>query len=325
MGKVFSTCRAPPSVLCDSGDLDSQIRAVDLLLVLTKAAVRSDRSNLILHPFPEPCGKPKGPSSYSEARSVADTMPRAVSLMVDDTPGAKRTASFTGQKARISFRARTKGQKDRAKAFATAKWAIVTSPVRIIPLTAPERFSLDTPFQFILKHKNSSSRERRFRNARNRGKTLLAWHGSRVENWHSIVRNGLKVYSGSKNQVNGAAYGKGIYVSPHSSTSLGYCGYGWKYNGVHGGTSSSNPQSGNLATISSSQLMTSDNVSGLRVMALCEITGSVNKASGTVWVVPKANQIVVRALFVFQNNSTPYVTAESLRSDLKRIAKAKRV
>lgn len=56
----------------------------------------------------------------------------------------------------------------------------------------------------------------------------IRFHGSPVENWHSILRNGLKNASGTKFQLNGAAYGSGIYISPHSATSFGYSqiGYG---------------------------------------------------------------------------------------------------
>jgi hypothetical protein len=52
---------------------------------------------------------------------------------------------------------------------------------------------------------------------------LTPQDGSSIENWHCILRQGLKNASGTKLQVNGAAYGNGIYLSPHFGTSLGYC------------------------------------------------------------------------------------------------------
>jgi poly [ADP-ribose] polymerase 6/8 len=58
--------------------------------------------------------------------------------------------------------------------------------------------------------------------------SMYAFHGSSIENWHSIIRQGLRNASGTKLQVNGAAYGKGIYLSTSSSMSLGYC------RGAHG-------------------------------------------------------------------------------------------
>ena len=51
--------------------------------------------------------------------------------------------------------------------------------------------------------------------------TLFAWHGSRIENWHSIIREGLHF----KDTINGRAYGDGIYHSLDFSTSIGYSTY----------------------------------------------------------------------------------------------------
>lgn len=49
--------------------------------------------------------------------------------------------------------------------------------------------------------------------------TIFAWHGSKLSNWHSIIRNGLDF----KNVVNGRAFGHGCYHSQNLHTSLGYC------------------------------------------------------------------------------------------------------
>lgn len=61
--------------------------------------------------------------------------------------------------------------------------------------------------------------------------TLFAWHGSPLSNWHSIVRQGLN-YNES---LHGRAFGNGVYMSPHCTTSLGYsnmygAGYGQSNN-----------------------------------------------------------------------------------------------
>jgi hypothetical protein len=347
-----SSCRR--ATVLGGGGHDEDVRAVDLLLVLTKAAAQSARASTILRPFPKPAAR-GGPFSnkFDRAKIVAEAMPRAVSLMIDDHAcdaedksnatsasnlqaeskqadvAAAATTSISPRKSSrqrlsLSFKTGTK-HKNRTAAFATAEWAATTSPAKIIPLSTGERFlgGMGTSYQFLLKYKGQSARERKFRNARNRGGTTLAWHGSRVENWHSIFRNGLKVYSGTEQQANGAVYGNGIYVSPYSSTSLGYCGSCWKYSGIPNSTANANPQQAGWGDeVNPDELMTSDKVFGLRVLALCEITGTVKKAAGSVWVVKSAGQIVVRALFVIPNNGTPSVTAETLRTNLKKIAKA---
>ncbi|KAK7553902.1 hypothetical protein BKA81DRAFT_417111 [Phyllosticta paracitricarpa] len=48
--------------------------------------------------------------------------------------------------------------------------------------------------------------------------TLFAWHGSSLQNWHSIIRDGLN-YS---RIVNGRAYGNGIYFARDAATSMAY-------------------------------------------------------------------------------------------------------
>lgn len=51
---------------------------------------------------------------------------------------------------------------------------------------------------------------------------LIGYHGSSITNWHNIIRMGLKNYSGTKQQRNGAAYGNGIYLATTEKFSLGY-------------------------------------------------------------------------------------------------------
>ncbi|KAK8039910.1 hypothetical protein PG993_008321 [Apiospora rasikravindrae] len=56
-------------------------------------------------------------------------------------------------------------------------------------------------------------------------KTILAWHGSSLSNWHSIIRQGLNF----EHVHNGRAYGNGVYFGHDFNTSLGYSGrlHGW--------------------------------------------------------------------------------------------------
>jgi len=48
------------------------------------------------------------------------------------------------------------------------------------------------------------------------------WHGSSLENWYSIFRNGLRNLSNSGMMTAGAAHGAGIYASNNLQTSYGY-------------------------------------------------------------------------------------------------------
>ncbi|KAI1093365.1 hypothetical protein F5B19DRAFT_450060 [Rostrohypoxylon terebratum] len=49
-------------------------------------------------------------------------------------------------------------------------------------------------------------------------KTLVAWHGSSLENWHSIIREGLDYTQ----TMNGRSFGHGIYFARDFDTSQGY-------------------------------------------------------------------------------------------------------
>jgi ubiquitin-protein ligase len=48
------------------------------------------------------------------------------------------------------------------------------------------------------------------------------FHGSSIYSWYPIIKNGLKVMSGTALQANGAVYGNGIYFSDSFQFSLGY-------------------------------------------------------------------------------------------------------
>ena len=53
-------------------------------------------------------------------------------------------------------------------------------------------------------------------------KQYFLFHGTPIYSWYPIVKNGLKVMSGTEFMANGAAYGNGIYLSNEFNMSLGY-------------------------------------------------------------------------------------------------------
>jgi ubiquitin-conjugating enzyme E2 Q len=55
--------------------------------------------------------------------------------------------------------------------------------------------------------------------------TIFAWHGSPLQNWHMIIREGLHF----KNTDHGRAYGHGVYHAKDASTSVGYSGRAFSY------------------------------------------------------------------------------------------------
>ena len=51
------------------------------------------------------------------------------------------------------------------------------------------------------------ARQARFAALKARHDSKFAWHGSPAENWHCILRSGLRSASGTKLQLHGAAHG----------------------------------------------------------------------------------------------------------------------
>ena len=65
------------------------------------------------------------------------------------------------------------------------------------------------------------------------GKHFL-FHGSPFYCWYSIIKNGLKIMSGSSLQANGSLYGDGVYFSNNFNLSLKYANYHYKKTAIVG-------------------------------------------------------------------------------------------
>ena len=60
----------------------------------------------------------------------------------------------------------------------------------------------------IFRRSASPEGEKYFETLKKKHGSCFGFHGSDVENWHSILRNGIRNMSGTALQINGAAYGK---------------------------------------------------------------------------------------------------------------------
>ncbi|MBZ3883414.1 Pyruvate kinase PKM, partial [Sciurus carolinensis] len=158
---------------------------------------------------------------------------------------------------------------------------------------------MHTSHQFLLLS-SPPAKEARFRTAKKLYGSTFAFHGSHIENWHSILRNGLVNASYTKLQLHGAAYGKGIYLSPISSISFGYSGMGkgqhrmpskdelvQRYNRMN-----TIPQTRSIQ----SRFLQSRN---LNCIALCEVITSKDlQKHGNIWVCPVSDHVCTRFFFV---------------------------
>lgn len=103
-------------------------------------------------------------------------------------------------------------------------------------LSTIERFETDVLYAKKLQHTISDNDENVFNSKKVRfiglnysyeiesqfKKEYFLFHGTPMHSWYPIIKNGLKVMSGTEFQANGAAYGNGIYMSDQFSMSLGY-------------------------------------------------------------------------------------------------------
>ncbi len=112
-------------------------------------------------------------------------------------------------------------------------------------------------------------------------------HGSALSNWHSILRTGLKNMSGTSGQVNGAAYGSGVYLAANSSVSFSYMRYaqGWK-----------NSQFGN---------------SNLACLSMVEVIDDVKKPN-PYYVIPNEDLLMTRYFFFYAGSGTASVEGKSI-------------
>uniref|UniRef100_A0A8C2E0E4 Poly [ADP-ribose] polymerase n=1 Tax=Cyprinus carpio TaxID=7962 RepID=A0A8C2E0E4_CYPCA len=104
------------------------------------------------------------------------------------------------------------------------QWLSISSVCSFILFFSQQQLKfMHTPHQFLLLS-SPPAKESNFRAAKGLFGSTFAFHGSHIENWHSILRNGLVVASNTRLQLHGAIYGSGIYISPLSSISFGYSG-----------------------------------------------------------------------------------------------------
>lgn len=159
---------------------------------------------------------------------------------------------------------------------------------------------MHTPHQFLL-ISSPPSKEACFQAAKRDHGSTFAFHGSDMENWHSIVRNGLVNASNTKYQLHGAAYGNGIYLSPFSSVSFEYSGMG---RGRHRLPTKEKLKDECEQRIASKEeggnrFLQTEN---LNCIALCEvITSRELRKSGKIWVCPNSDHVCTRFLFVYEN------------------------
>jgi ubiquitin-protein ligase len=152
----------------------------------------------------------------------------------------------------------------------------------------PENYQkcLETIIQFKLIH--TQLIEDKFKNK----KTQYLYHGSRYENWYSIMRNGVKIGSKNKYFLNGSAYGNGIYLSNDINLSFNY--------------SKTSP-------FSIKTEITNKTEDNQIILAIFEVIENPKwHKSGTIFVVDDENSLILRYLLVFNYTNSYYPVLQSI-------------
>ena len=180
--------------------LATQAEVVDFLLATAKSAALSNRREMIFDPFPS-LVDPENTNQLALSPNNKDwdrlqqiltsVSIRELASMQDDKPNKKIV--------------------DRL-AYPLMQWILASNRSHIVKLP-PEKHlpTLDTKYQYILLSA-PPEKENNFQELKKIHGSEFAFHGSGTENWFSILRNGLKNASGTKLQLNGAAYGNGVNI-----------------------------------------------------------------------------------------------------------------
>jgi poly [ADP-ribose] polymerase 6/8 len=148
--------------------------------------------------------------------------------------------------------------------------------------------------------------------------STFAWHGSAPENWHAILRSGLKNASNTKLMTAGAAYGAGIYLSTDARLSMHYAQMHHGHGGAGSGTATNGASSSSSSSSSSNAFLAAG--ANLKILALCEVAEvpTLHKAH-SIWVAPNESSVVTRFLFAFptgiQAEGAHSVPGDSTASD----------
>eukprot|EP00771_Trimastix_marina_P000825 gnl/Trimastix_PCT/1858.p1 GENE.gnl/Trimastix_PCT/1858~~gnl/Trimastix_PCT/1858.p1 ORF type:complete len:620 (-),score=231.32 gnl/Trimastix_PCT/1858:389-2248(-) len=265
-----------------AADLASSIEheplIVDMVISLCCAAATNSKR---LDPFPT---------------GICDTAEQ-IRLVLNAVPSIDQLARAVAQHANIKdFMQQTIASGMGDKAYNLLRWLIGSNRSHLLPIPEHLQFAkMRTPHQFILLS-SPPEKERRFAEEREHHGSFLAFHGSSGENWHSILRRGLKNYSNTQFQSHGAAYGAGIYLAPNSNTAFSYvqARAGWQHSKFKG---------------------------NLNCVALCEVINADPERyrAKPHHVIPEENHVATRVFFIYATQDRPSISAESLRDQLNRI------
>lgn len=191
---------------------------VTFLLITSFTASKSPRRDIIFEPFP--VNLVSGHQVRGEVTALQGSMNKKDFKKIDSLMSGNDSILIkkiieTGAECNTDEQL---AQKIGKEMYIFVRFIIMSNKTRMQKVNLFEDRDLQKIVQFKISH--SQEKEEEFNKIE--GKKLFLFHGSSGDNWHSILRNGIKVSSNTKLMTSGAAYGKGIYLSDNFNISLGY-------------------------------------------------------------------------------------------------------
>uniref|UniRef100_A0A673W7B2 Poly [ADP-ribose] polymerase n=1 Tax=Salmo trutta TaxID=8032 RepID=A0A673W7B2_SALTR len=267
-------------------------QVVDLLVSMCRSALESPRKVVIFEPYPsvvDPCDSQA--LAFNPRKKDYDRVMRALDSLTSIREMSQ--APYLEIKRQMD--------KHDPLAHPLLQWVISSNRSHIVklPVTRQLKF-MHTLHQFLLLS-SPPAKESNFRAAKTLFGSTFAFHGSHIENWHSILRNGLVVASNTRLQLHGAIYGSGIYISPMSSISFGYSGMNKKQQKVTSKDETATNKT-NLQSTKKGQQPQFLQSRNLKCIALCEVITSPDlHKHGDIWVVPNTDHVCTRFFFVYED------------------------
>jgi len=238
--------------ICSEINISTDSNIVRILVLMAYDAIKSKRRELIFDPYP---------LIVSDDMSIIlDPNKKDYDLalsMMEDIPKKKENylSSLEYLKTVLDI-----------NIFRLFNWIQESNMTTISNL--PDIYKIkemETDQQFII-IMDSPEKNASFQELKTEHGSTFGFHGSGSENWHSILRHGLKNASGTALQINGASHGDGIYLCKEASYSYGY----------------------------------SKKYSSFICMAICEYVDIDTNKSDNIIVVKDPDHVCVRFLFVYE-------------------------
>lgn len=287
-------------LISDAEGVNSSAEVTDLLVCMAIRAAKSKRLSLIFDPFPTLFME--GDSRPMMSPKTADRFEALGQVMRDVEEVRNETKHGGASWVMCADLLRQKSPLVRPM----VQWISRSVRCLLLPLREERRIpEFRTEWQYLLVSA-APEREAHFQRLKQEMGSTFAFHGSPPENWHSILRNGLKVASNTSLMLFGARYGTGIYLSPRSDVSS-------RYSKAMAGKDVGARQVEEVCVqgVAPPRDLTGNRklrVDNLRMLAVCEVVKDPSlKIEGDIWVAAREETVVTRFFLVYSGDELPAV------------------